>query len=220
MIVLFVIAHPDDEAFGPFGTMLKLKEEGNEVRVICLCNGARPGSEHVSSQRVDSFKRNCTKHGLHWEMFDNNDLTLNQQDTTNIITQLVETYEPDEVYTHNISDLNNDHRILAEGCLVACRPKPNTSVNKLFFFEVPSSTDWAFHKIGPSFAPNYYVELTQEQIEQKQIALEQYQSEIYSAPDARSIEANINLLKYRGNQVGVMFAEAFQLVYARDRKTQ
>ncbi|HEY0965287.1 MAG TPA: PIG-L deacetylase family protein [Candidatus Saccharimonadales bacterium] len=38
--VLFgIFAHPDDEAFGPAGTLLKLKEEGYDIHLILLTDG-------------------------------------------------------------------------------------------------------------------------------------------------------------------------------------
>lgn len=34
-----IFAHPDDEAFGPAGTLLKLKEEGYDIHLILLTDG-------------------------------------------------------------------------------------------------------------------------------------------------------------------------------------
>jgi len=43
-----------------------------------------------------------------------------------------------------------------------------------------------------------------------------YTTETYAYPDARSIEAMEVRAKFRGTQVGVNFAEAFQLVFSKD----
>jgi len=45
MKILFIFAHPDDEAYGPAGTISKLAKDGNDVVVVSLCNGRRPGME-------------------------------------------------------------------------------------------------------------------------------------------------------------------------------
>lgn len=38
-IILGIFAHPDDEAFGPGGTLLKLQSEGYDIHLILLTNG-------------------------------------------------------------------------------------------------------------------------------------------------------------------------------------
>ncbi|HEY1085962.1 MAG TPA: PIG-L deacetylase family protein [Candidatus Saccharimonadales bacterium] len=38
-ILFAIFAHPDDEAFGPAGTLLKLKDEGYDIHLILLTDG-------------------------------------------------------------------------------------------------------------------------------------------------------------------------------------
>jgi LmbE family N-acetylglucosaminyl deacetylase len=220
MKVLFLLAHPDDEAYGPYGTIVKLVREGHDVQVYCMCNGRRPGFEDVGRARVKRFTDNIDIAGAKWKVWDNNDLTLDIKEMSEFVNTLVDMEKFDAVYTHNISDMNRDHRILAEAALVACRPKPASTVNELYFFEVPSSTDWTFYKVQPVFQPNAYVEIAEDIMNLKEIALEAYDTETYEFPDARSVEAMITLAKYRGYQVGYKSAEAFQLVFSRHRKSQ
>jgi LmbE family N-acetylglucosaminyl deacetylase len=215
MKILFIVAHPDDEAYGPYGTIARMVKEGNKVTVLCLCTGKRPNvKEDVSKYRTEVFVNNCKKIGAEYKLYDSNDLTLELNKTTNLLIPAVESYKPDIVYTHNISDMNHDHQIVAEATMIACRPKPESSVNELYFFEVPSSTDWTFSQIQPAFQPNYYVDIG-DYITIKQLALSKYTTETYDYPDARSVEAMTTLSKYRGYQVGFKHAEAFQLVFSR-----
>jgi len=213
--VLFAIAHPDDEAYGPYGTIVTLVKQGHEVLVYSLCNGSRPTAEHVSTARCEAFIENCKTAGVSSKIWDNADLSLELNDTAHMLTKVINQEQPDVVYTHNISDINHDHQILAQAVMIACRPKPECSVKKLYFFEIPSSTDWSFHKLQPAFQPNTYVELDQDIVNLKMQALERYTTETYSFPDARSSEAMTTLAKYRGYQVGYHYAEAFQLVFDR-----
>jgi len=214
MKILFLLAHPDDEAYGPYGTILKLVKQGHEVTVFCLCNGERPGNEKVSADRVFAFKENCELAGVEWKIQNNPDLSLKYNETVANVTGIIDFFKPDAVYTHNISDLNNDHRIVAEAALVACRPKPTSTVNELYFFEVPSSTDWTFSQVQPVFEPNTYIDIT-DYIEDKKLALARYSTETYPFPDARGVEAMETLSKYRGYQVGYNNAEALKLVFKR-----
>lgn len=219
MNILFLIAHPDDEAYGPYGTIAKLVHDGHTVSVYSLCDGSRPTAEQVSKNRTEVFIQNCKELGVDWKIWNNPDLSLELNDTAHFLTQLIEMCKPDVVYTHNISDINRDHQILANATLIACRPKPECSVNELYFFEVPSSTDWSFYKVQPAFQPTTYIDIS-EYISAKQIALTRYTTETYKFPDARSIEAMTTLSKYRGYQVGFENAEAFQLVFSRVHKNQ
>ena len=215
MKILFLLAHPDDEAYGPYGTILKLVKQGHKVTVFCLCNGERPGNEKVSADRVFAFKENCELAGVEWKIQNNPDLSLKYNETVANVTGIIDFFKPDAVYTHNISDLNNDHRIVAEAAMVACRPKPTSTVNQLYFFEVPSSTDWTFSQVQPVFEPNTYINIT-DYIEDKKLALARYSTETYPFPDARGVEAMETLSKYRGYQVGYHNAEAFKLIFSKD----
>jgi LmbE family N-acetylglucosaminyl deacetylase len=199
--------------------MARAVQDGHKVTLFCLCNGARPGFEKVSADRVFALKANCEQLGVEWKIWDNPDLSLELNATAHLLTQLVNMHKPDVVYTHNISDMNHDHRIVAEATLIASRPKPESTVNELYFYEVPSSTDWTFSQVQPAFQPTTYVDVS-EFIQAKQTALARYTTETYEFPDARSIEAMTTLAKYRGFQVGFEYAEAFRLVFSRCRKSQ
>lgn len=211
MNILFLIAHPDDEAYGPFGTIAKLAKE-HTVTVFCLCNGERPGSEHVSADRVFAYKASCELLGADMRIQDNPDCSLEYRDTLANVEGIINYFRPDVVYTHSPTDLHNDHKIVAEAALVACRSKPGNTVKELYFFELPSFAQ------ANAFIPNVYKDIT-DYIDLKKQALALYKTEIYEFPDARSIEAVETLAKYRGYAAGVNYAEAFQLVFALDHRT-
>ena len=214
MNILFVLAHPDDEAYGPAGTIARLVDEGNNVRLLTLCNGARPGSEHVMSARQLAYKAACNILGVSASICGSHDMELQYRDACVVIEDAIADHAPSVVYTHHISDINADHRLVAEACLIACRPKPTSCVHKLIACEGSSSTDWTFGQIEPRFNPNMYVDVSNH-IYIKQRALELYKTEIYDYPDARSIEATMVRAKFRGMQVGMEYAEAFQLIMER-----
>ena len=214
MKIVFALAHPDDESFGPAGTIAKLAKH-HDVHVFSLCNGARPNNEQVSAARIESFYAACALLGAKATIHNRPDLTLTYPNAVSTMETIVKQLAPDIVYTHNISDVNMDHRVLAEACLVACRPKPTSTVTKLFFCEVTAITDWGFSTLTPAFEPNSYVDIS-EYIELKKSALALYKTETYLYPDARSIEAMVSRAEYRGTQVGVNYAEAFRLVFSID----
>ena len=61
--------------------------------------------------------------------------------------------KPSIIYTHYPEDLNIDHRIVAEATLTAFRPLED-SFEKIFAFEIPSSTDFRYYK--KTFNPNFF----------------------------------------------------------------
>jgi len=211
--ILFVFAHPDDEAYGPAGTIAKLSKDNN-VTVLSLCRGNRPGSEEVSESRQSAFMASCTLLGATPIILDYSDCQLEYNSVVKSIEQVINEVSPDTVYTHNISDIHKDHRLVAETCLVACRPKLGSNINELYMCEMIASTDWAFGQIEPQFAPNVYVDVT-DYIMYKRQSMELYSSELYDFPDARSVVSMEILAKYRGKQVGMHFAESFKLVFSK-----
>lgn len=211
MNILFVLAHPDDEAYGPGGTIAKLAQN-HKVTVAVLCNGARPGSIHVLKARQQAFDKSCKILGVDDAFFGtHDDCSLTLPVAISEMERIVSAVKPSAVYTHNTADLHQDHRIVAEAALVACRPKLGSSVKALYMSE-NIGTDWGFGVVGNSFVPDTFVDVSDTMI-MKTKALELYTSEVYEFPDARSIESVKALSRKRGSTVGVRHAEAFQQVF-------
>jgi hypothetical protein len=217
MNILFIFAHPDDEAFGPAGTIAKLSKD-HEVGVVSLCKGNRPGAEKVSQSRVDAFKQSCKMLGATPYIFGASDLHLEYHQAMYNVEAVMSQTIPEIVFTHNISDIHKDHRLTAEVVMAACRPKPTSTVRELYFSEIPASTDWAFGQFGSPFNPNTYYDVS-DYIDLKANAMSLYSTELYQFPDARSIESMRIMAQNRGRQIGVNFAEAFQRVFALDHKS-
>lgn len=60
-VIFGIFAHPDDEAFGPAGSLLMEKEAGNEVHLLCATageSGMNP-DEHpnIAEIRIDEWKK-------------------------------------------------------------------------------------------------------------------------------------------------------------------
>ena len=55
--------------------------------------------------------------------------------------------------------LNNDHKIVHQATVTACRPIPGLSVSRLLMYEVLSSTDWGSMFFSPTFSPNFFVDI-------------------------------------------------------------
>jgi len=217
MKVAFIFAHLDDESYGPLGTIATHVKQGDEVIVVSMCRGNRPGAD-VQGERVRTFTEICDMLGVESIVQDQSDTRMTRDETQFRVNKLIEDVEPDVVYTHFNGDAHQDHRLLSECVLIACRPKPESTVKELLMCELPASTEWAFGQFG-DFSPNVFKDVS-DLIELKQEALEMYETETYDYPDARSVDSMKILAAQRGKQCGVNYAEAFQLVFSLSRKTQ
>lgn len=213
MTVLCLFAHPDDEAFGPAGTIYRLSQK-HTIVIASMCNGARPHAPaSVAAARAGAFVASCRFIGADPVIYDTDDTCLTFDEALLHIERLVERHKPTIVITHSMADLHRDHRTVAEAALVACRMKPGSSVKELYAAEMQPSTDWSLGQIQPQFQPNVYYDVTSE-MSLKQHVLGLYGTETYEAPDARSIDAMVTRAKYRGFQAGVEYAEALHQIYA------
>ena len=221
--ILVVAAHPDDEVLGCGGTIIRHVEAGDPVRVLIVAEGAT--SRQLQRDRIQAGREltalasAAEKAGsiLGVESIELLDLpdnrldSLDRLDLIKIIEERFDRHKPEVVYVHHAGDVNVDHRRLHEAVVTASRPIPGQSVKKLFSFEVASSTEWQPPGSGPSFMPNYFVDISG-QWQQKKKALIAYNSEMRTWPHARSLEAVEYLSRWRGAQVGIEAAEAFCLL--------
>jgi LmbE family N-acetylglucosaminyl deacetylase len=130
-----------------------------------------------------------------------------------IIEDLVDRLRPEVIYTHHDGDLNVDHGIIHRAVLTATRPLEGQPVKEIYAFEVPSSTEWAFQRLEPSFRPNVFVDITRT-LEAKISAMECYETEARKFPHPRSPEALRAIGMRWGSVAGCGAAEAFELLRA------
>jgi len=222
--VLVIVAHPDDEVLGCGGTVARLVAEGHEVHFAILGEGMT--SRHaqrsdadlkqleILHQRAHSAAAKVgVKHVVLNKMPDNRLDTVPLLEVVKLVEELVDRIQPTVIYTHHPGDLNVDHGVVHRAVLTATRPMAGQVVREIYAFEVPSSTEWAFQRIEPSFRPNVFVDITKT-IEAKIAAMECYETEARKFPHPRSPEALRALASRWGSVVGCAAAEAFELVRA------
>jgi LmbE family N-acetylglucosaminyl deacetylase len=219
---MIIAAHPDDEVLGCGGTITRLSREGEKVYLAVLGEGITSRYEHrekADASLVEGIKHRCTEaakvlgaedpflFGLPDNRFD----TIPLLDIVKKIEKLISDVSPTVIYTHHEGDLNIDHSITYRAVLTATRPIQGNALRDIFTFEIPSSTDWAFHQSGQAFRPNVFVDIT-ETLDTKIQALLVYETEIRPFPHPRSLEAIQANARRWGSVVGYQAAEAFALV--------
>lgn len=213
--IVVVSAHPDDEALGAGGTILKYKEAGHEVHLLFISDGitSRTLREDAGKNRTNEFinAMNFLKPDSYKVLkYPDNKLdSVPLLEITKEIEFFLGSIKPDVLFTHFAHDLNVDHRLVSQACITATRPGSETFVRKILSFEILSSTGWNLS--APGFFPNYYVNIT-DQISKKVAYLQLYNDEIKKLPHARSLENVVALSQLRGSEVFVDNAEGFILL--------
>lgn len=216
--VLCIAAHPDDEALGVGGTLIRHVRAGDRVEILILSDGE--GSKQAGSakdpQRTDKAaqwagRTGCTLRRV-LDLPDQRFDTVPMVDIVALVEREISGFAPDLIYTHHPGDLNHDHRIACQAALVAVRPMHGGGrMPAIHAFETPSSTDQAPNVTPFSFLPNHYVALDGV-LEEKMAALEVYANELGPDPHPRSREKIRALAAKRGAECGTRAAEAFVLL--------
>ena len=217
--ILVVAAHPDDEVIGCGGFIAKQTQNGYPVHIVFMSNGvsSRELGDHkkllnlILQRKENAIKASKILGAKSTKFLDFPDNSMDSVPLLNVAKELekvVRKLNPSIIITHSKSDLNIDHRVTHEAVLISSRPKPGNEVQKIMFFEIPSSTNW--NPTSPQFNPLEFVDVT-EFINKKIDALNCYGSEICPTPHTRSLDGILALNKYRGTTVGKNLAEAFEI---------
>ncbi|HRK72661.1 MAG TPA: PIG-L family deacetylase, partial [Rhodothermales bacterium] len=129
-----------------------------------------------------------------------------------LLTNVIEEKQPEMVYTQHGGDLNLDHVVTFRATLTARRPLQGCSVQTLYAYEVPSSTEYAFGKFSPVFQPDTFVDISTF-LDVKIAAMQCYAPEMRPFPHPRSEHALRSIATRWGSQVGLTAAEAFQTIF-------
>jgi N-acetylglucosamine malate deacetylase 1 len=228
MKVSIVAAHPDDEVLGCGGIAARHADDGDQVNILILAEGATSRKSDLRATTIEqvgdlqeSAKLAADILGCDPPEFgglpDNRMDSLDLLDIVRSVEDFVHRNQPELVYTHHASDVNVDHRITHQAVVTACRPLPTSCVRAIYTFETVSSTEWGHSLQGIKFQPLLYIDITK-QLPRKLKALGQYSAEMRPFPHARSLKAIEALATLRGSETGFEAAEAFGIVY--DRRSQ
>ncbi len=214
--ILVIAAHPDDETLGCGGTILKHINGGDSVNILILSDGETSRISKINiSKRINQAKKVAKNYQVNKLILekipDNKFDTIPLLNIVKIIEKSVWLLKPNIIYTHNLSDLNIDHKLTFQAVITACRPIPQSFVKKILSFEVLSSTEWQNQKYSCLFNPNEY-NCIDNYIQDKIRIMKYYANELRNYPHPRSSEGIKILAQYRGMQIGVRYAEAFEVV--------
>lgn len=214
--VLVIAPHPDDEILGCGGTMLRHVKSGDKVFVCIVTHAEPPVYPENASLAIQQSARECHKWmGAEDTIFlDFPAVMLEKVERYKLndaILEVIKKIKPDIVYIPHYGDMQKDHQVVVEACMVALRPKNIDYPIKIYGYETLSETGWNCPNVQNEFLPNVYVDIT-DYLDGKIKAMKYYDTQVADYPSARSLEAIEALAKYRGTLMHYRSAESFMLI--------
>jgi LmbE family N-acetylglucosaminyl deacetylase len=203
--VICVASHPDDIELGCGGAVAQFVEKGYEVWCIYLTKGEE-GQAHGDNPKL-RVKESITACGILG--VDKDRIVFgNFKDTC--IPETVETIhfleqfyinDMESVYAvviPSFKEIHQDHRATAKACITAFRYVP-----RIFAYESPST--------AATFNPTSFIDITNF-MKIKRSALKCHESQIKLNKMYMEYRAMLCLSAFRGHQIGVKYAEAFETI--------
>ncbi len=215
--VLVVAVHPDDETLGCGGTLLKHKDNGDEIHWLIATDMNK--SEGYSSKIISSREEEITEVSKYYDFDSVNRLGLSttKVDTYSMnviiekISSIINKIEPNIIYLPFRGDVHSDHKYIFEAAYSCTKSFRYPFIEKIYMMETLSETEFSMNFKEEIFVPNVFVDIT-EYLERKVNIMKLYKSEIEEHPFPRS-EKNIRALStHRGATCGHSYAEAFLLL--------
>ena len=206
--ILILAAHPDDEILGCGGTIKRLSDETHLITLLTFTNGE--SSRENGKDRRNLLDKVSKTIGIN--KYIAGDFPDNQMDSVPLLElcKFIENnikFEPDIIFTHHRNCNNIDHQLVYRATITAFRPQEGNAI-KILSYYIPSSTDYnPFNE----FRGNIYYDI-EDTIGAKLECLRFYDDEMREHPHSRSYENVENLAKVWGAEVGLKYAEKFELV--------
>lgn len=212
--ILVISSHPDDEAICSGGLIMRAKKEQASVFVLYMATGSSRqfvNGQTLESDRISEAKNAAKYGGFEYRIAFNNISTkvdtLPQKYLIEAIEDTVREFKPEIVVTPYRNSYSQDHRAVAQACISAFRPIPESlHPQPKMILEIEEPTTWP----TPS-TPNFYVDISGVMNEKLEL-YKCHKSQVTQDPQYRSCENLTRLAGFRGSEIGVKYAEAYNLL--------
>lgn len=200
--ILLVGAHPDDIEISCSGTIAKYQSRTSACKSIifapCLED---PLNKGILEEYEKSMKMLGIKEALHHN-YPRDILENYIQEIRDLLHNLKQSFNPEVIFCPSLNDLHQDHRAIASACQTIFRDSAT-----VLSYEIVRST--------VNFTPNLYVSLSQANMKFKLQLLKNYKTQARRSYFKPEIVKSIAI--YRGCQVIVQYAEAFEIWRMTDK---
>ena len=219
--VLFIAVHPDDETLGCAGTIMKHKAQGDEIYWMIITS-IRNHPNNYPPEKVEkrdlTIKAVADAYGFNAVVELDVPTTLVDKFDLGVLvsraSKHIDDIRPDVVYMMHEHDVHSDHRVSFAAIYSCLKSFRHPYVKQIYTFEALSETEFAVATPNNAFVPNVYVDIT-DYLDKKLEVMSMYDTEVMQEPYPRSLSSIKALARVRGSRCGVMYAEAFMLLYAK-----
>lgn len=204
MRILAIGAHFDDVELGCGGTLLKHRDNGDELHILVVTHSEYENKVKKHLRRREAAMaeglQSAARLGARLHTMNLPTTTLTSSEAFVLqISEYVDAVAPDRVYTHRPEDTHGDHAAVGHASLRACR-----RCNDIFLYR----SNW-FTIDAPDY-DNFFVDITAH-LEEKKELIGYFVSELEQVGDEW-----INFVeqqnKSAGYKIGVGFAETFRTI--------
>lgn len=212
--ILVIATHPDDETLGCGGTLLRHKQEGDNIYWCIVTHyDSSTTSKKILNERLKEIESVAQKYGFN-DTFQLPFITtkLDQYTSTELIgtfSDIIRQVQPHTIYLPYQYDVHSDHRITFDTVFSCTKSFRYPYIKRILMMETLSETEFA--PVSTPFAPNVFVDISP-YMEQKLSAMRIFASELAPHPFPRSERSIIALATLRGSSAGCEYAESFMLI--------
>jgi len=220
--VLVVAVHGDDETLGCGGTLLKHKAQGDEIHWLLLTGPTDNHPFNFSKEVIEKRNETIENVGKMYGFDTVNYLALptifihavDFGEIVHKVSSVMTKIQPNIIYLMSNNDVHSDHRVSFDAVYSCTKSFRYPFIEKIYMMETLSETEFAPAIAAKTFIPNVFVDITG-YIDRKLEIMTQYNTETMEEPLPRSLSSIKALARVRGSRAGVMYAEAFQLLYEK-----
>lgn len=211
--VLVIAVHPDDETLGCGGTLLKHKENGDEIHwLICTEVNIENNFYSVREKEIQEVEKIYGFESV--QKLKLKTMRIDQYTMSELIEKIsnaINNIQPSIIYLPFKSDIHSDHRKIFEASYSCTKSFRYPFIQKIYMMETLSETEFAPSTKEDSFIPNVFVDITNF-MDKKVEIMKIFKSEMSEHPFPRS-ERNIKALAtLRGATSDCNYAEGFVLL--------
>lgn len=215
--VLVVAPHPDDETLGCGGTLLKHKDQGDNIHWMIVTGmkeeyGFPAARVMQREQEIGVVSESYPFDSV--EMLGYPPARLHPAMLNEMVDQISRIFrriKPHVLYLPYPGDAHTDHRVVFDAAVACTKWFRHPYVKRVLVYETLSETDFGMRPEDNGFRPNVFVDISG-YLGKKLEIMETFASEMADFPFPRSRKAIESLAALRGAAAGVDAAEAFMLV--------
>jgi len=194
-VTIAVGAHPDDVELGCGGTIRAATKAGTTVVAVFLTKGELSGNPEVRCQESRDALAVLGVKDVYFGDFSDSEIP-NTRAPIAFLEDFYNRLKPGMILTHSVNDMHQDHRQVGWLSMAAYRNAP-----RILAYETP--------RVTQSFSPTYFVDISH-CVKEKWAALKCHSSQ--REKRYLTYESMVNLTSFRGSQVNLPYAEAFEVV--------